>query len=464
MASKLFGTCRPLARRSIFRPGFRVISNTLTERKYASNPGSSSSDATPPSDDLDNLSHYPGVGSHLKFTHELKFVDSKLYDGIPVYRVSTPYGKIIRDDQLPELSEELLVEVYRKMVLLTTMDKILFESQRQGRIAFYMTCYGEEATHFGSAVALHKEDMVFGQYRESVQAASLFLAINPTGVLLWRGYTLENFMNQCYGNEMDIGKGRNMPLHFGSREANFFTISAPLATQMPQASGVAYALKREKKDRCVICYFGDGAASEGDAHAAFNFAATLECPVIFFCRNNGYAISTPVSEQYRGDGIACRGPAYGMPAVRVDGNDFFAIYNATKKAREMVINDNRPVIIEAMTYRVGHHSTSDDSSTYRSNQEVAYWQNVDSPIQRMRHYLVDRNLWSDEEENKWRLDARNQVLDAFHEAEKIKKAPIEELFNEVYKIMPERIKEQKAKCFEHLEKYPDVYEVDNFAK
>jgi 2-oxoisovalerate dehydrogenase E1 component alpha subunit len=171
---------------------------------------------------------------------------------------------------------------------------------------------------------------------------------------------------------------------------NFQTISSPLGTQLPQAVGAAYALKRSDRKACVICYFGDGAASEGDFHAAlkynnsvqlndFSMAATTESPVIFFCRNNGYAISTPTKEQYRGDGIgmlisilpwskASRGHGYGMSTIRIDGNDTLAVYNATKEARRICIEENKPVLIEALTYRVGHHSTSDDSSAYRSKK------------------------------------------------------------------------------------------------
>lgn len=228
--------------------------------------------------------------------------------------------------------------MYKDMTLLNTMDKILYESQRQGRISFYMTNSGEEATHIGSAAALDPKDIVYGQYRE-------------VGVLVWRGMSLQRFVDQCYGNRDDPGKGRQMPVHYGSAEHNFITISSPLATQMPQAVGSSYALKGQ--DKVVICYFGDGAASEGDAHAAFNFAATLDCPILLFCRNNGYAISTPVDEQYRGDGIAARGPSYGIHTLRVDGNDVFAVYNCTKKAREYALKESKPVIIEALTYRLG---------------------------------------------------------------------------------------------------------------
>ena len=156
-----------------------------------------------------------------------------------------------------------------------------------------------------------------------------------------------------------------MPVHYGSKDLHFQTISSPLTTQLPQASGSGYAFRLDGEDRVAMCYFGDGAASEGDFHAALNFAATLKSQTIFFCRNNGYAISTPVSDQYKGDGIVSRGPGYGIHSIRIDGNDLFAVYQATKEARELCVSKQVPVLIEAMTYRVGHHSTSDDSTRYR---------------------------------------------------------------------------------------------------
>uniref|UniRef100_A0AAG5CYF1 2-oxoisovalerate dehydrogenase subunit alpha n=1 Tax=Anopheles atroparvus TaxID=41427 RepID=A0AAG5CYF1_ANOAO len=223
---------------------------------------------------------------------------------IPIYRVMNSDGTVEDPTQDPNLDEATVSKMFRDMVLLNTMDKILYESQRQGRISFYMTNFGEEASHIGSAAALSPEDWVYGQYREG-------------GVLVWRGFTISDFINQCYGNAEDQGKGRQMPVHYGSRKLNFVTISSPLATQIPQAAGAAYAFKLQPNNkRCVVTYFGEGAASEGDTHAAFNFAATLDCPVIFFCRNNGFAISTPSKEQYRGDGIAGRASGYGMAALR----------------------------------------------------------------------------------------------------------------------------------------------------
>ena len=178
----------------------------------------------------------------------------------------------------------------KDIITLNVMDQILYDAQRQGRISFYMTNTGEEGTQIGSAAAIASDDPVFGQYRE-------------VGVLLWRGFTIPDILNQCYSNHLDPGKGRQMPIHYGSAKHHFQTISSPLGTQLPQAAGAAYALKLKGQKNVVMCYFGEGAASEGDFHAGLNMAATMEAPVIFFCRNNHYAISTTLEEQYRGDGI-----------------------------------------------------------------------------------------------------------------------------------------------------------------
>ena len=152
-----------------------------------------------------------------------------------------------------------------------------------------------------------------------------------------------------------------MPVHYGSKALNICTVSSPLATQIPQAAGSGYQMRIKGEDRIAITYFGEGSASEGDFHAGMNFASTLRSQTLFYCRNNMYAISTPIDDQYAGDGIAIRGIAYGMPTIRVDGNDIFAVHAATKKARELIIKDKKPVLIEAISYRVGDHSTSDFS-------------------------------------------------------------------------------------------------------
>merc|ERR1712183_136778 len=293
------------------------------------------------------------------------------------------------------------------------------------------------------------KDLVYGQYREA-------------GVLVYRGFTLEQFCDQCYGNQADQGKGKQMPIHYGSKRLNFVTISSPLATQLPQAVGTAYAFKRAQNGLVVICYFGEGAASEGDAHAAFNLAATLDCPIIFFCRNNGYAISTPVNEQYRGDGIAVRGPAFGMDTIRVDGNDVFAVYNATRAARDLAVSENRPVLIEALTYRIGHHNTSDDSSAYRSVDEVRYWDQKDHPITRFALYLTHKGLWSEQQEKEWKNESKKQVLQAFARAEKKLKPNWKEMFTEVYDEIPTDLQKQMVDMEKHVAMYKDQYPLKNY--
>lgn len=371
---------------------------------------------------------------------------------VPCYRVLDERGTVINKDYDEKtLSNDELVTMYETMSQLNVMDQIFYDVQRQGRISFYMTHYGEEASLIGSAAALRPTDIVYGQYREA-------------GVLMWRGFSLQEFTNQLLSTQHDLGKGRQMPVHYGCRALNFHTISSPLATQIPQAAGAAYALKRNlamgKTDAAdiTVSYFGDGAASEGDFHAALNFAATLDCPIVFFCRNNGYAISTPTAEQYRGDGIAARGPGYGIPTVRVDGNDLLAVHQVTQRARAMAADHNKPVLIEAMTYRGGHHSTSDDSSRYREGTEIDFWSDNLNPLTRTRAYLEQRGCWDQDKEDAFRAKARKDVLTCMDNAEKNAKFPaVSQLFTDVYdKPTPAQL-EQQASLHAHVAKYADKY-------
>ncbi|KAJ2628463.1 hypothetical protein H4R22_003872 [Coemansia sp. RSA 1290] len=390
---------------------------------------------------------FPGA-LNSEYTHNLQFVSN--VQSIPTYQVMDTDGKVLDTAHEPQVSKEDARKLYKNMLTLNAMDQVLYEAQRQGRISFYMTSFGEEAL-IGSAAALDPKDMVFGQYREA-------------GVLLQRGFTMTQFMNQCYSNERDLGKGRQMPIHYGTKELNFQTISSPLATQIPQAAGAAYAMRREGNKLCTICYFGEGAASEGDFHAGLNMAATLGCPVIFYCRNNGYAISTPSIEQYRGDGIASRGLGYGIDTIRVDGNDIWAIYAATKAARAIAVEQNKPVLIEAMTYRVSHHSTSDDSSAYRSKKEVEDWSKRDNPISRMRAWLENKGWWTKGDDVEISKSAKAEVLAAFAAAEKLKKPAIRHLFEDVYDEIPPSLQRERAEIEELIQKYPDYYQVNDFAK
>eukprot|EP01133_Synstelium_polycarpum_P019009 gene19009-22754_t len=361
-----------------------------------------------------------------KFKYTNKLEVTKLDTYIPCYTIMNQDGIVKPESADPGFSQEEVTKMYKTMVLLNTMDSVLYDVQRQGRISFYMTSFGEEAIHIGSAVALTLEDVIFAQYRES-------------GVLMWRGFTLDEIVNQCCSNELDPGKGRQMPVHFGSKRINVQTISSPLTTQLPQAVGSAYAQKMAGEKACTVVYFGEGAASEGDFHAAMNFAATLSTPTIFFCRNNKWAISTPSHEQYRGDGIAGRGPnGYGMRTFRVDGNDIWAVYNVTKMARQIAVEEG-------------------------TTEEINYWKEKKNPVNRLKNYMLRRGWWTEEQEKASVAESRQAVRDALTKAEKQKKPKISELFNDVYDEMTPNLIEQQKEMLEHLKLYPDDYPIDQYA-
>jgi 2-oxoisovalerate dehydrogenase E1 component alpha subunit len=341
-------------------------------------------------------------------------------------------------------SNNSLLRAHRQLIRLRMMDTILQNAQRQGRISFYMTCTGEEAIHIGAASALNNQDPIFAQYREQ-------------GLLMWRGFTLEQFTNQCFSNDRDLGKGRQMPIHYGSRALNYHTVSSPLGTQLPQAVGAAYRLKLMKKSNVAICFFGDGCASTTDFHAALNFAATLSSPVIFFCRNNGYAISTPVTDQYAGDGIVSRATGYGMAAIRVDGNDLFAVHAAVREAKKYALKHNAPVLIEGMTYRFGHHSTSDDSTRYRSLDEVEEFADTMDPLGRFTLFLQRHELITEDEISNIEKEERLAILAAIKLAETRSKPNIDSMFTDVYKEMPLHLKKQLEELKQHVTKHPDKY-------
>ena len=215
--------------------------------------------------------------------------------------------------------------------------------------------------------------------------------------------------------------------------------------------------------RVAVAYFGDGAASEGDFHGALNLAATRDCPVIFICRNNGYAISTPTAQQYRGDGIASRGIGYGIETLRVDGTDIFAVYEATREARRRALeNGSRPILLEFMSYRVSHHSTSDDSFAYRNRDEVGPWKTRDSPIFRLKKWLEKQGLWDEEVDKETRSQIRRDVLRELTAAESEKKPPLSTIFDDVYAQLSEEQEAQKRELKRLMLKYPEEYDVHEY--
>lgn len=387
---------------------------------------------------VNERNHLSDVG----VSHKVNIIGKGTVD-LPMLQILQPDGSVHDDADMPDLSRDEALKIFRTMHYIRVLDERMVGAQRQGRISFYLACSGEEASIIGSAAALSENDMIMSQYREQ-------------GALAYRGYRTEQFMNQMFSNKLDPNKGRQMPIHYGDKALNFMTISSPLGTQIPQAAGYAYGQKMAGNEALTICYFGEGAASEGDFHAGLNMASVLNCPVIFFCRNNGYAISTPTSEQFSGDGIASRGLGYGVKTIRVDGNDVLAVYLATQKAREIALKENCPVLIEAMTYRLAAHSTSDDPTGYRSKEEEQKWREKD-PVQRFENWMKSKD-WIDEAEHKQFVEqTRQDVLAAMKKAEQVDICEIDDLINDVYDTPPWHLREQLSQLKHHIRLYPEAY-------
>lgn len=329
---------------------------------------------------------------------------------------------------VPSITPEILLRGYRVMVLARHIDERMITLQRQGLITFALSALGEEACAVASAAALDNGDWMYPQYREA-------------GVMFWRGFTPLQYVNHMFGNREDLMFGRQMPNHFGARDLNVVTVSSPIGTKIPHAAGCAYAMKLQHEPQVSICYFGEGATSEGDFHAGVNFAAVRQAPAIFFCRNNGYAISTPCSKQFVGPGIAERGIGYGMASYRIDGNDFFAVHDTVAQARQHCVEGKGPVLIEAMTYRMGAHSTSDDPSLYRSDEEVTKWKEK-CPILRLRRYLEKQGLWGFQKEERLLKEVNDTVSEAIAIAKETPKPSLEYIIQHVYSTVPRSLKEQ----------------------
>jgi len=335
-----------------------------------------------------------------------------------------------------KIDQDKLLRIYQMMLLTRLVDERMIILQRQGLISFAMSSLGEEACSVGTAAALEIGDWMYPQYRES-------------GIMFWRGFSLQEYTHHMFGNAKDPTLGRQMPNHFGKRELNVVTVSSPIGTKIPHAAGCAYAMKLQKEPNIAISYFGEGAASQGDFHCALNFAAVRKSPVIFFCRNNGYAISTPSYRQYASDGIAAEGPGHGIKTFRVDGNDLFAVYQITEVARKYCLEMEAPVLIEAMTYRMGAHSTSDDPSLYRSLDEENEWKDK-CPILRLKKYLELQKFWNSDDEEKFISKITQEISEAISIAKETKKPPLESLVEHVYFEVPEQLKEELKKIKNEL--------------
>ncbi len=329
-------------------------------------------------------------------------------------------------DALPDAE---LPKIYRKMVTARVIDERCLSLQRQGRIGFYVPLQGQEAAQVGAAWGLSEDDWIFPAYRE-------------LGVALVRGVPIGKLLDQFFGNSGDVIKGRQMPNHYGFREYKFVTASSPVGTQISQAAGAAMAMQRKKAETITIAFFGDGTTSSNDFHAGLNFAGVYRTPTVFFCQNNQWAISLPRSQQTKSETLADKAVAYGFPGVVVDGTDVRAVYAAVTAARRRAVAGEGPTLIEAQVYRLGPHSTSDDPRRYRSDAELQEWKGKD-PIARLKHELLERRAWTEEQDAQLWEEARQQLADAVKAAEALPPVDPMSLFDDVYREPPPQLLEER---------------------
>ncbi|HHH11117.1 MAG TPA: thiamine pyrophosphate-dependent dehydrogenase E1 component subunit alpha [Sorangium sp.] len=349
-----------------------------------------------------------------------------------VIRVMRPDGSL--NDNAPDLSDEQVIELYRIMLRTRLIDERAVMLQRQGRIGFHIGSLGEEATIIGSAYALRQQDWLFPCYREF-------------GAALHRGLPLQRYFDNLFGNHNDIIKGRQMPDHWCCRDANLTSVSSPIGTQITQAVGFAWAAKIKRDPLAVLVYFGDGATSSAEFHNGLNFAGVYATPTVFLCRNNGWAISVPTERQTHSKGFAVKAVAYGMPGVRCDGNDVFAVIKATRDAIARAASGQGPTLIEAMTYRLSGHSTSDDPTRYRPQEEMEGWHQRD-PLLRLRHHLLTRADWDESHDKAIRDDITAELKVAIERAESAAPPSLESMFEDVYAELPWHLREQQQQLLQ----------------
>lgn len=311
-------------------------------------------------------------------------------------------GKVPKQ-KLPRLDPDEFRDLYREMVKIRIFDRRMLALQRQGRIGFYGPVKGQEATIVACGKAAAPQDWIVPALREGA-------------IALMRGLPLNLAVAQLIGNDVDLCKGRQMPCHYTWRAGKFVAMSSVIGTQISHAAGIAMAAKYEGTDECVLGFLGDGATSANDFHCGLNFAAVYKAPVVFVCQNNQWSISVPFSRQTAVDTVAVKAAAYGMPGVRVDGNDVLAVLQVVGGALERARAGEGPTLVEALTYRLLGHSSSDDPSRYRDDEQVAGWEKRD-PIERYRKFLRAEGLWNDQQEAELLDAVDGEVARVVREAE-----------------------------------------------
>ena len=334
-------------------------------------------------------------------------------------------GFLVDESVEKQIDEQLAKELYYHMLRIRTFDRKAINLQRQGRLGTYAPFEGQEAAQVGSALALNAEDWVFPTYRDH-GATLTFGKSMVTTFLYWNGRV----------------EGCVAPT-----DRNIFPPAVPIATQIPHAAGAAWAEKRKGTQNVAIAYFGDGATSEGDFHEGLNFASVFKVPVVFFNQNNGYAISVPIEKQMNSATIAQKSVAYGMPGIRIDGNDCFAVYFETKKAFDRARSGSGPTLIEAVTWRKGAHTTADDPSKYRTEK---LGENFVDPLTRLELFMRNYGYWNDEWIQATKEETTREIEAAVEEMEKFPPPNVEDVFDNVYAEMPAHLVEQKEAYLAHL--------------
>ncbi|MBA3577507.1 MAG: 3-methyl-2-oxobutanoate dehydrogenase (2-methylpropanoyl-transferring) subunit alpha [Sphingomonas sp.] len=336
----------------------------------------------------------------------------------------------------PKLDADTLRKILRDMVLVRIFDDRMYRAQRQGKTSFYMKCTGEEAIAITTAAALDRDDMNFPTYRQQ-------------GLLIARGYPLVEMMCQIYSNKGDKLQGRQLPIMYSDKAHGFFTISGNLGTQFPQAVGWAMASAIKGDSRIAVGWIGDGATAEGDFHAGMTFASVYNAPAVLCVVNNQWAISSfsGIAGAEKAT-FAQRATGYGIPGLRVDGNDVLAVYSAVRWAADRARSNLGATLIEFFTYRAEGHSTSDDPSGYRPASEAKAWP-LGDPIERLKAHLIALGEWDDERHEAVRAECDAQVRSAQKEAEKLGILPeqgrdnVESMFDDVYAEVPWNLAEQR---------------------
>lgn len=335
-------------------------------------------------------------------------------------------GRLDKDLE-PDIEDEVLVDMYRWMTLTREFDDRMLRMQRQGRLGTFPPVRGQEASQIASCFQLRPNDWMVPSFRE-------------VGAMLHRGWKMEQILLFYAGYE----DGSVPP-----EGVNDLPICIPVTSQLPHAVGLAWAARLKGADSATLCYLGDGATSEGDFHESMNFAAVFQAPVVFFCQNNGWAISLPVTRQTRSRSLAQKALAYEMPGVQVDGNDPLAVHAAVGEALQRARSGDGPTFIEALTYRMSVHTTADDPTRYRSDEEVAAWKRRD-PLIRFERYLRQKELLDADGADALRREALEEIRAAVENAESLMRGDPLEMFDFLYAETPESILEQRRELEEFL--------------